>query len=252
MSLSRTSLRVHADNRVETLGHTIYPFNATNRGVKWSTCDPEIATVSQYGAVTGRRAGEATITVTTDCGEKQAFATVTVLRFFNIGERGPAGGYVFYDNFKTRKHDGWRFLEMAPSSTEFEARAGWANMDINTQVGIGHGRRNTELIVAHIRLHNNNGRGLHATGRYRRVAWRADELVVTHDGTTFNDWFLPSRDELLAMYNLGRGGLRRNRYWSSSHTGRNSAWNVDFRDGRESQDRGVANTLHGRAIRAFF
>jgi flagellar biosynthesis GTPase FlhF len=39
---------------------------------------------------------------------------------YAIGETGPAGGIIFYD--KGAKSDGWRYLEAAPASSEFEGR----------------------------------------------------------------------------------------------------------------------------------
>jgi formylglycine-generating enzyme required for sulfatase activity len=39
---------------------------------------------------------------------------------YEVGETGPAGGLVFYD--KGSVSGGWRFLEAAPASTEFEAK----------------------------------------------------------------------------------------------------------------------------------
>ena len=56
---------------------TITPENATNKAVIWSTSDETIATVSE-GTITAISAGTATITVTTEDGEKTASCEVTV------------------------------------------------------------------------------------------------------------------------------------------------------------------------------
>lgn len=61
----------------ETLTATVAPTNATNKGVTWSSSNPEVATVDN-GVVTAVSAGEAIITVTTEDGAKTATCKVTV------------------------------------------------------------------------------------------------------------------------------------------------------------------------------
>ena len=63
----------------ETLTATVTPNDATNPNVTWSSDKPAVATV-EGGTVTARGAGEATITVTTEDGNKTATCTVTVTR----------------------------------------------------------------------------------------------------------------------------------------------------------------------------
>ena len=62
----------------ETLTATVAPADATNQKVTWKSDKPEIATVDANGKVTGVKAGEATITVTTEDGAKTATCKVTV------------------------------------------------------------------------------------------------------------------------------------------------------------------------------
>jgi len=70
----------------------------------------------------------------------------------------------------------------------------------------------------------------------------------------FNDWFLPSKDELNAMYtNLhaeGVGGFASNYYWSSTESNNYSAWWQLFGNGYQN-DYNKHNTYYVRAIRAF-
>lgn len=61
----------------ETLTATVAPDNATNKAVTWSSSNENVATVAN-GVVTGVAAGTATITVTTEDGEKTASCVVTV------------------------------------------------------------------------------------------------------------------------------------------------------------------------------
>ena len=72
----------------------------------------------------------------------------------------------------------------------------------------------------------------------------------------FDDWFLPSKDELELMYkNLKKqrhGGFAPEWYWSSSEDDNYfSAWMQRFDDGRQSNDYAKDNYFRVRAVRAF-
>ena len=58
---------------------TITPQHATNPKVTWKSSAPEVATVDANGKVIAQAPGTATITVTTEDGQKTAACTVTVL-----------------------------------------------------------------------------------------------------------------------------------------------------------------------------
>jgi hypothetical protein len=140
---------------------------------------------------------------------------------YKIGDRGPAGGIVFYD--KGNNSGGWRYLEAAPVETEKQMHwAGWydgfdekyhdsytykgfTHQASGTGTGIGNGKRNTQLIIDNLRHYD-----LWLPVHY------CSELM--YGG--FNDWFLPSKDELNLMYrNLaikGLGDFSTGEYWSSS------------------------------------
>jgi uncharacterized protein YjdB len=57
---------------------TVLPANATNVNVSFSSGDPKVASVSSLGVVTGKGAGRATITVTTENGGFRDTCAVTV------------------------------------------------------------------------------------------------------------------------------------------------------------------------------
>ena len=61
-----------------TLIPTITPSDTSNKAVTWASSDPEVATVSSSGVVTGQADGTATITVTTVEGGYTATCEITV------------------------------------------------------------------------------------------------------------------------------------------------------------------------------
>ena len=77
VTLNKTALTLEAGSS-ETLKATVAPADATNQKVTWKSSDAAIATVDAAGKVTGVKAGEATITVTTEDGGKTATCKVTV------------------------------------------------------------------------------------------------------------------------------------------------------------------------------
>jgi len=114
---------------------------------------------------------------------------------YKLCDVGPAGGYIFYD--KGSYSNGWRYLEAAPASSEFEAEWGLSGINCpGTSTGIGTGKANTATIV---RLLNAN----EETGKAAQIC---DALSING----FDDWFLPSIDELKLMYqNLHENGYGR-------------------------------------------
>ncbi len=77
VTVSPTTASV-AVNGTVTLTATVAPSNATTQTVTWSSSNTTIATVSTTGVVTGKAAGAATITVTTNDGAKTATCAITV------------------------------------------------------------------------------------------------------------------------------------------------------------------------------
>jgi len=147
---------------------------------------------------------------------------------YKVGDKGPAGGLIFYD--KGNNSSGWRYLEAAPVEAEFQALWSVRSTPVdNTQTGIGYGKRNTQLIVETFKK---------ASGEWDTAAQKVDELVFNG----FDDWFLPSKDELDQMYgNLKRknlGDFKDDWYWCSTDTDYRRADTQHFKDGRMGSNYG--------------
>ena len=77
VTLNKSALTL-IEGASETLTATVAPANATNQKVTWKSSNAAVATVDATGKVTAVKAGEATITVTTEDGAKTATCKVTV------------------------------------------------------------------------------------------------------------------------------------------------------------------------------
>ena len=77
ITLDRTALTIKKGEST-SLTATVLPAEATNKKVTWSSDNPNIATVDNAGKVTALAVGTATITVTTEDGNKSATCAVTV------------------------------------------------------------------------------------------------------------------------------------------------------------------------------
>jgi hypothetical protein len=203
---------------------TIAALTATSTG---STAPASSDTKIASGSTTATTAAPAQSAAPTQAQQPAAPA----LPAYKVGDTGPAGGLIFYD--KGNNLNGWRYLEAAPEEAEF--RAIWSvhkTVVDNTQANIGRGIRNTQLIVAKFRQ---------TSGEWDTAAQKANDLV--YNG--FDDWFLPSKDELDQMYgNLKRrnlGDFKDEWYWASDDL---NAWGgfegasvtgiQSFKDGTQS------------------
>lgn len=186
-------------------------------------------------------------------------------REYLIGSIGPAGGIVFYD--KGSYVDGWRYLEAAPTDLGLERGKpsisgdsgskdfifglngeddsdlfvnGTTTYNASTCTGtkIGAGKRNTSLLVDAMK--DSAGVWVWDEHHYEDVYCREKEyaaklcLNLSHNG--FNDWYLPSKDELSLIYtNLFQAGIGEfsDYYWSSSESQAEplNAWAQSFKDG---------------------
>ena len=177
--------------------------------------------------------------------------TAVVYKVYNLRDAGPAGGLIFYD--KGSYSDGWRYLEVAPASTEGTSNV-WGGYGTTVTgadgTAIGTGAQNTIDIVTQF-------------GGQEPYASKTDyaaKLCSDLESGGYDDWFLPSKDELDAIWdnlvddgtgsNNGVGGFANVYYWSSSENGSSGAWYQYFFTGFQSSATKDGN-LRVRAVRAF-
>ena len=88
--------------------------------------------------------------------------------------------------------------------------------------------------------------------KWDKARAEATRYTATRNGTTYNDWRLPSKSELNAMYknrNLIKG-FSTGGYWSSSEYGADIAWAQGFDTGFQGHP-SKFNTFYVRPVRAF-
>ena len=156
---------------------------------------------------------------------------------YHIGDTGPAGGKVFYLSDNTGLHG----LEAAPADINNGAVYDWGcnGTSITGAQGaaVGTGAANTAAIVT-------------TCSEANTAAKMADAYTLNG----YNDWFLPSKDELYLLYLQKNvvGGFANNYYWSSSEYVSNNAWSQYFDYGNQPNfNYGKNFTFPVRAVRAF-
>ncbi len=151
---------------------------------------------------------------------------------YMIGDKGPAGGWIFYDNGNT--DDGWRYLEVAPVDQSPEGGAKWGceakKIPGAKGTAVGTGKKNTEAIL-----------------KSCSEAKTAAKLCAAYRGGGKSDWFLPSIEEWrLILNNLMQIGIvKYEKYWSSSAAGSEASLAPDFFYSKRG------DSYYVRAIRAF-
>lgn len=167
---------------------------------------------------------------------------------YAVGDTGPGGGIVFYsdsDGFLcgTDRTVTCTYMEAAPLASELELTwAENANQSLEVEGAdsalIGHGHRNTLEIVAQTRNEIDNSAAVYAS-------------AYTNNG--YDDWFLPTKDELSELY-LQRGivgGFTTLSYWSSTEYNAYDAWSRHFGYGYHSYDSKASLTdFRVRPVRA--
>ena len=207
VTLNKTSINLSV-NETEQLSANISPSNATNKKVTWSSSNTNIASVSSSGLITAKAIGKVTIAVTTEDGNKTATCAVNIT-LVKVGDQYQGGIVAYVD--ETGEHG----IIAAP--TDQSAGIGWGSKYIqDTQKEIGAGKSNTEAIV-----------GVLGEGNY--AAKICYDLVLNG----YDDWFLPSINELGKLYQNrdAIGGFTSGDYWSSTESNDVGAYYIMFRYG---------------------
>lgn len=158
-----------------------------------------------------------------DCDNKESF---TIGQAFG-------GGIIFYVD-ASGSHG------LIASQTDYTTSAAWGcyGQDIigANSPDVGSGQENTSDILSECNEQN-------------IAAEICDNLHVNG----FNDWYLPSVEELVLMFNLREqiGGFTENNYWSSTEEDANTAWYVFFAGGSKHKYGKDASDLKVRAVRSF-
>jgi len=200
---------------------------------------PTTSSTLYTGAVTATVSGSGTTIKAISTAPWYSNSEVGIATFiynYGVGDIGPAGGIVFYD--KGSYSDGWRWLEAAPSDQSTGIQ--WYNGSYVTTgaraTHVGSGAANTATIVE-----------IQGSGTY------AASICANLSMGGYDDWFLPSKDELNLMYGQKEviGYLASASYWSSSEVlDRFNAWLQYFGHGAQGYAQKY-NTYQVRAIRAF-
>jgi hypothetical protein len=232
-------------------GSTITSYTAT------SSPSGITGTISQAGSgsitVTGLTNGTAytfTITATNAIGTSAASAASDAVTPQIAGAVGDSygGGIVFYlfVDGDAGYVEGQTHGLIAAVEDQSSGGIRWFNgSEVQTNASgtlIGTGSSNTDAII--------NIQGATETSY-------AAGLARAYAGGGFDDWFLPSKDELNQMYEnkatleavagFTAFGIL---YWSSTEFEKGSAWRQDFNNGDQTND-GKGNPHNVRAVRAF-
>jgi hypothetical protein len=239
VTLDQATMTLIAGGAKGKLVATLAPADATNKSVTWYSSVPTVATVTN-GVVTPVTAGTTTIMVETVDGGLTAICTVTVNpAAVAIGDSF-GGGIVAYilqsgdPGYDANMQHG---LIAAPAdqSTGIQWYNGSCVATGATGIAIGTGQTNTTAIVT------TQGEGSYA-------AQLCDDL--TEGG--YDDWFLPSKDELdkLFINKVAIGGFAVDIYWSSLEDSAFDAWLQSFLAGSQGKTR-KDRTYRVRAVRTF-
>ena len=164
-----------------------------------------------------------------------------------VGDPGPGGGKIFYVNM--RRPAGSQYFEAACAGWQHNCVSGYADpravwgcmgdpIPGAEGTAIGTGEQNTLDILAGCLTED--------------IAARlADAYTVTVNSVVYEDWFLPSKDELLEMYSIRTEGFSPYYYLSSSEKVHTTSWAILFSSGYPQPYYGKHVEANVRPVRSF-
>lgn len=171
--------------------------------------------------------------------DKNTVLTIKELTYneYNIGDIGPAGGYIVFDADATDDSTmhgyseyssetlGWRYLECSKEDLEATYIFGYyrptgTNTTLIAEADgkkIGKGKTNTASLIEAM------GETAYDAETSENKAEYAAFAAASYDEGGYSDWFLPSSEELsklATIVNLNIGDVSKNtKYWSSTEFG---------------------------------
>lgn len=278
-----------AETRVVTTPIAGYAINSTGGAISSYSLSGTLPAGLTFNTSTGLISGTPTetktatvYTITATNASGSASNNFQLRVTGDIGDTGPGGGTIYYYSSvgfscgPTRTST-CKYLEAAPagwiSNADTSTSRTWAQAslqssavfsDTSTIYSIGAGYQNTIAII-------NQGNSDSSTS----AAALARSYTSTVSGTTFNDWFLPSKDELNQMCKwqaniygvsasvvcnsdftrvntgIGASGFASGTYWTSSEYSALVPWTQIFTGGSQSAGSGKGATRYVRPSRAF-
>jgi hypothetical protein len=148
-----------------------------------------------------------------------------------VGNVGPAGGIIIYD--KGIYTDGWRYIEASPLDLQNEYHEGGCGSihfirryHITEEVGIGFGAPNTYNLMLP------DSYNPFCSDKY----FPPTNAVIKFKLNGFNDWVIPSKQELLLIYNqknsFNTNSFDNKLYWTSNWYDDANPWALNFQNGQ--------------------
>lgn len=171
---------------------------------------------------------------------------------YEVGDTGPAGGIIILDRGEGAAD--WRYLELGPEDIGLGDQFGCLFQEIadarNPDIGAGLDN-SMAILAAHDGLDDyyNNPQQC-ANSNDGTVAAKT---CLEYELNGFDDWFLPSQEELLlahaAYYEIGLGQFELERlYWTSTEATTDGAIMVDFGTSPEEGHFGIGGKSFGDII----
>ncbi len=222
------------------IGSTVTLSNAITGGT-WSSSATAIATIGTNGVVVGIASGTTTIsyTVSNGCGSSVSTLVVAVPPFaFEVGASYGGGkiAYILQPGDPGYVTGETRGIIAANSDQSTGIQWGCSGINLSgTSTNLSTGSANTNIITT-------------ACGAGIAASLCAD---LVEGG--FDDWYLPSRDELVELRSNRAllGGFSTNSYWSSSQSSSSNARFIAFPSGSSSSSASKTSTFYVRAVRSF-